>query len=425
MLLGSKGALVSLRRRAARDGAAIAGELDPAIVRAEGWDQIARLAADELVILRATDAFSSLAELLTALAVLDQQGMAFESLEEPWLTLRGRAEPAKEGFDALTADLGSRAAHFLDLSIGRLEADQRSAMEQQRREGIQSEIGKVVAQLFVLGPYAVAVGIISQAVLNQALLNPGLLLERLRDLVSGSNAVTGAVTAAIPDALRGVVFSAIGSLLLLVVRGTSIGLRAELGGALFLGVVTLCVYGLTAGLGTGLVGALVALPGLVLAIVITFEFTHMLLRVTASTGAAELPTSAGRGAFASLRRLLAELGRRGHPTRSRAISIAFLAIPLIAVLINVGAAFTAGGWLFWPARISLFALAGWGAWACLATPGAVRIPLWSMLGWATLLLLLSAATTVTAVFAVVVVLLLAGSAVELVFGHSDPEPAPA
>ena len=97
--------------------------------------------------------------------------------------------------------------------------------------------------------------------------------------------------------------------------------------------------------------------------------------------------------------------------------VAFAAVPLFVVVASVGAAFTNGGWLFWPARIALFALAGWSAWACLATPGVVRIPLWSTLAWATVLLLLSAATAVTAVFAVVMVLLLAGSVLELVLRH--------
>jgi hypothetical protein len=80
-----------------------------------------------------------------------------------------------------------------------------------------------------------------------------------------------------------------------------------------------------------------------------------------------------------------------------------------------------GGWLFWPARVALFVLAGWSAWACLATPSAVRIPLWSTLGWAALLLLLSAATVVTAAFAVVIVLLLAAAVFELVFRHGDQQ----
>ena len=429
-LLGSRNALASLRHRVALDGREVVLEFDPGDAE-EGsggpMGAIAGLAAgdvgeiDELVVLRAADAFSSLEELLAALKVLDARGIGFESLEEPWLALRGTSAPPADGMGALTAALGSRAAHFLDLSIERLEADNRASVEQGRREAIQAEVGKVVAQLLVLAPYAVAVGIVSQAVLHAAILDPDLLLRRLRDLVSGSTAVSGAVTGAIPDALRGVFFSAISSLVLLVFRGTSIGLRAELGGALFMGLVTLSVYGLSAGFGTGIIGSLVALPGLVLAVVVTFEFTHMVLRITSSSETVEAAPATGRGIFARVRRLLGDLGRRAHPTRSRSVAAAFVAIPLLAVAVFLGAAATNptnGGWLFWPARIALFALAGWSAWACLATPGAVRIPLWSMLGWAALLLLLSAATAVTAGFAVVIVLLLAGTLFELVFRHA-------
>jgi len=382
---------------------------------------------DQLVVLSAADAFSSVAELLATFKVLDAAGIDFESLEEPWLTLRSPAEAQAGGIAGLTAALENRAAQFLDLSIERLEADNRAGAEQRRRAAIQADVGKVVAQLFVLGPYAVAVGVVSQAVLNAALLDPELLLRRLRDLVSGSNAVSGAVTGAIPDVLRGVVFSAVSSLVLLVFRGTSIGLRAELGGVLFMGVVTLAVYGLSAGFGTGMIGSLVALPGLVLAVVVTFEFTHMVLRITASPGGpAVAPPAAGTGYFARLRRRLGDFGRSIDPAGKPALAAAFVAIPVLTVLLFLGAAATNaenGGWLFWPARISLYALALWSAWACLTTPNAVRIPLWSMLGWAALLLLLSAATVVTAVFAVVVVLLLAASVFELVFRHTADETA--
>lgn len=431
-LLGSRKALASLRRRVARDGREVVLELDAGAAEngsGGGLGPIAALAAggaggiDGLVVLRAADAFSSVDGLLAALQVLDAHDIGFESLEEPWLALRGSAGPPVGRIDGLTAALEGRATHFLDLSIERLEEDNRASAEQRRRQAIQAEVGRVIAQLLVLGPYAVAVGIVSQAVLNAALLDPDLLVSRLRDLVSGSTAVSGAVTGAIPDALRGVVFSALSSLVLLVFRGTSIGLRAELGGVLFMGLITLSVFGLTAGFGTGIIGSLVALPGLVLAMVLTFEFTHMVLRITSSPAAIPPPADTGRGIFARLRRLLGDVDRRAQPTGSAGVAAAFVAIPLLVVLVSVGAAFTHGGWLFWPARIALFALAGWSAWACLATPGEVRIPLWSMLGWTALMLLLSAATEVTALFAIVIVLLLAGSVFELVFRHAGEEAA--
>jgi hypothetical protein len=433
-LLGGGEALVSLRKQMATDGHQVVLELDPETVEGGSHNVLGSLtevaagkgqAIDELVVLRTADAFSSLPAMLATLKILDLWGIGFVSLEEPWLAHPGSAAAPRDGLGGLSPALESRAAEFLDLSIERLKADNRASDEQRRKATTQTEVGKVVAQLLVLGPYAVAVGIVSQAVLNAALLDPDLLLRRLRDLVSGTNAVSGAVTGAIPDALRGIVFSAISSLVLLVFRGTSTGLRAELGGALFMGLVTLSVYGLAAGFGTGIIGSLVALPGIVLAVVLTFEFSHMVLRITASTEPGAIPPAVGRGFFVRLRRMLAEFGRKANPAAGPARAAAFVAIPLVGVLLSVGAAFTQGGLLFWPARISLYALALWSAWACLATPSAVRIPLWSMLGWATLLLLLSAATTVTAVFAVVIVLLLAGSVFELIFRHAGEETATA
>ena len=410
-----------MRQRVAQSGRDVVMELEPAAGNgAAGLGKLASgegAAIDELVVVRVADAFSSMEQLLAALKTLAELGIDFDSLDEPWLARRSSAQPGPNGLDALPADLGRRAAQFLDLSIERMEGERRAAADQRRRAAIQSEVGGVLAQLLLLAPYAAAVAIVSQAVLNAALLDPDLLVRRLRDLVSGSTALSGAVNRAIPDALRGVVFSTISSLLLLAFRGTSIGLRAELGGTLFMGLVTLSVYGLSAGFGTGLVGALVAIPGLALAAVLIHEFTHMVLKVTAAAGA---PAAAPppRGALpGSPGRLLTSLEQWAHPTRSRALMVAFAAVPLFVVVASVGAAFTNGGWLFWPARIALFALAGWSAWACLATPGVVRIPLWSTLAWATVLLLLSAATAVTAVFAVVMVLLLAGSVLELVLRH--------
>lgn len=433
--MGSEKALVSLRNRTALDGREVVFELKLEVDDGNSDERpspITKLVAgsgpliNELVVLRVADSFSSVEELAAALKLLYAHGIGFESLEEPWLALRGSAAPSTAETGYLIKGLESRAAHFLDLSIERLEADNRASAERGRREAIQAEVGKVVAQLLVLGPYAVAVGIVSQAVLHDALLDPDLLLRRLQDLVTGSNAVNSAVRNAIPDALRGIVFSAISSLIVLVFRGTSVGLRAELGGILFMGVVTICVFGLTASFGTGIIGTLVALPGLVLAVVVTFEFTHVVLRITSSSGVEASP-AAGRDIVARVRWLLSDLSRRAHPTRSKGIAAAFVAVPLLAVLVILAAAATYtnnGSPLFWPARISLFALGGWSAWACLATPSAVRIPLWSMLGWAALLLLLSTATAVTAGFAVVIVLLLASSVFELVFRHAG-ESAPA
>ena len=414
-LLGSPDALAELHRRLSTGGREVVFELEPAGTGKGSAGPGGPLAAltdddgpriDELVVLRVADAFASVEELLAALKALDEGGIGFESLEEPWLGLRGPVAATRDGRGGLTSAL---------------EATE----EQRRRQAMQADVGKVVAQLLVLGPYAVAVGIVSQAVLNAALLDPELLVRRLRDLVSGSTAVTGAVTGAIPDAFRGIVISAISSLVLLVFRGTSIGLRAELGGVLFMGFVTLAVYGLSAGFGTGIVGSLIALPGLVLAVVITFEFTHMVLRITASpAGSALGPRPAGRGFFARAQSLLGDFGRRVDPATKPALAVAFVGIPVLAVLLFLAAAATNGdngGWLFWPARVSLYALAGWSAWACLVTPNAVRIPLWSTLGWAALLLLLSAATAVTAAFAVMVVLIVAGSVFELVFRHAGEE----
>jgi len=418
--------MTRLRRRVALDGrevvlelgasdAANSESLQAVLVAGDGG------AIDQLVVLRAVDAFASVEELSAALEVLDARGIGFESVEESWLALPGPGARTTGAIGGLPEALAGRAADFLDLSIERLEADNRASVEQQRRAAIQADVGKVVAQLLVLGPYAVAVGFVSQAVLNAALLDPDLLVRRLRDIVGGSTAVSGAVSGAIPDALRGIVFSALSSLVLLVFRGTSIGLRAELGGVLFMGLVTISIYGLSAGLGTGAIGSLVALPGLVLAAVVTVEFTHMVLRITSSPDRpAVAEPVAGRGFLARLRVLLADFGRSADPAAKPALAAVFVAVPVVAVLLFLAAAATNadnGGWLFWPARLSLYALALWSAWACLATPGAVRIPLWSMLGWAAILLLLSAATAVTAGFTVVIVLLLAGSVFELVFRH--------
>jgi hypothetical protein len=416
-LLGSRQGLEALRRSLAQ-GRDVVLELEP------GTNEIGALAAaaesiKELIVLRAADAFPSVESFVDALKRLGELGIAFESLEEPWLSQRASNQAAADELPEPSPALSRRAVHFLDLSIERLEADRQADADRGRRDEIRTEIGKVIAQLLILGPYAVVVAILSQSVLNAALLDPELLVRRLRDFVSGSNAVSGAVTNAIPDALRGVVFSAFGSLLLVIFRGTSIGLRADIGGAVFMGAVTVSVYGLTAGFGTGIAGALIAIPGLVLAAVLAYEFTHMVLRITAAARSTKDSSSAEGGRLNWPRRLLTSVGHWADPTRSVTATALFVGIPLAALLLTVGAAFTNGGVLFLPARAALFALVGWAFWACLVTPGAVRLPLWSTLAWAAVLLLLSAATTVTAIFATVIVLLLAGMVFELVFRHDN------
>lgn len=406
--MGSPAAIVELRERLAAGGCDIVEELEP------GQPGAATDVAEALVVLNAADAFPSLESFLGTLQGLGQRGMAFESMEEPWLNALGghTASATSSAQIALPHPFVARASRFLDLSIDRMEADLEAAADQARRREMQTEVGGLLGQLLFLVTYAVVVGAVSQAVLNAALLDPALLSRRLSDLLTGSSQLTGAVTNAIPDALRGIVFSTLSSLLLLLFRGTSLGLRAELGGVLFMGFVALAAYGLCAGFGTGVAGALIALPGLVLAGVLMHEFLQLVLRVTAP--AAGSRPARGTGLLSRARHLLDRLEEWAAPRRSQVSTAAFIGLPILILAVSVGAAFTNGGWLYWPARIGLFAAGAWSAWALLVTPAPVRIPLWSILAWATVLLLLSAATVVTAVFAAAIVVLLAVGVFEMV-----------
>jgi DNA invertase Pin-like site-specific DNA recombinase len=406
--------LAQLRDFARAQGWELAGEYldrgpDPP---GRGWERLLELASggphklDVVLVPGIAEAFHSVDQLGKVLRRLSELGASLVSYSEPWFgTAAWAAQSQPAG--AISHQLEGTLTRYLEKRLRAAEREEEQYAKGRRRAEIQSEVGQMVTYLLLLAGYALLLGIASRPLLIEALLNPGDLARRLAD---SSNALAS-VTNAVPEALRGLVLSAVGALGLFVFRAASFNIRADIGGVLFIGVVVLALGGLSAAASAGLVGALAALPGFAASGVLVYEFAEMLRRLERSGSYRRShPKAAPR------RRLLSRLdsalsGTRTllDPIRSRVAGIIFVAFPILAVLTVAAAVLAHGGPLFWPARSALVGLAGWSIWACYFTPSAIRIPLWSMVVWAGLFLALVAFGWVSAIFAVAVVILLIGN----------------
>jgi hypothetical protein len=196
-----------------------------------------------------------------------------------------------------------------------------------------------------------------------------------------------AFLAAVPDPVRVIVLPLLSSTALLAFRATTISARSNLGGALFGGLVMLALLGLAATAAAPPWGTLVAAPGFIAAGVILYEFCDTVIRVRALSGPSPDEPQAGIGGPPSLVRLFRAAGRyaeRLHPARSQWPWLVFLLVPPLATLILVTAVFayhSNASWFRPIGSVALLSLVGWAVWACVATPAAVRIPIWSGLGW--------------------------------------------
>lgn len=151
---------------------------------------------------------------------------------------------------------------------------------------------------------------------------------------------------------------------------------------------------------------MVALPGFVAAALVVNELLWSLRRLRID-GASP---AVGPAVLGRWRRL-------ADPTRRWWLSAVFLGLPW-ACLAAVAASFvTHGGPLYTPSRSGMLAYVCWCLWACFATPGAVRIPLWSAVPWAALLFTQLADDPVAEVFMVAVIALLFVSVVLVLWRH--------
>lgn len=296
-------------------------------------------------------------------------------------------------------------ARYLELRVQELEDQARQELVNNQRGKIRADVGRMVAWLLLLGGYAAVLGTASQSLLVGSLLNPQELAQKSNAVLNG----VGQATSAFPEPLRGLLLSGISTVVLLVLRTASYSIRADIGGALYVGVTVLALLAFSAAASAGSLSTLVAFPGLLAVGFLIYEFGVMLQRVRRSNVAGDTPESGAVSASrpaTQMQDVIGTLVAAMTPSRSRRVAVVFLAVPLLCLVIATASFFTEGGVLFLPTRLSYFAFALWCAWAFGVTPAEVRIPLWSMVAWAVLFINQLGDTAVTRVFAPAAVALL-------------------
>ena len=305
-------------------------------------------------------------------------------------------------------------ARYLELRVQELEDQARQELANNQRGKIRADVGRMVAWLLLLGGYAAVLGTASQSLLVGSLLNPQELAQKSNAVLSG----VGQATSAFPEPLRGLLLSGISTVVLLVLRTASYSIRADIGGAIYVGVTVLALLAFSAAASAGPMSTLVAFPGLLAVGFLIYEFSVMLQRVRSSDVTGDTARGGAVSAarpFAPVQDVIGTLVGAITPGRSRRLVLVFLGVPLLCLFIAAASFVTNGGMLFWPTFISYVAFVLWCAWAFGVTPAEVRFPLWSIVGWAALFLTQLGDTAVTRVFApaAVAVLLLNVAAVTL------------
>lgn len=298
------------------------------------------------------------------------------------------------------ADLERTLQRYLDLQIAQLERAAAAEVEARRQGQVRAAVGQLVTRLVLVAGYALVLGLASRGRVLSALLDPGQLVQNA-ELARSS---TEQAIEFVPDALRGLAISAVSALALLVLRGASFSVRADIGGALFVGVAIVSLVGLSAAAYSGVLGLLFAVPGYLAAALVVQELLRTLRRMRA----ADIP--------GTLSRRLARL----DPTRRPWLTAAFLGIPAACVAVIAASFVTGGGPLYWPSRSARYGFGAWCLWACAATPGAVRIPLWAAVPWSFLFALQLAADPVSFVFVVAAVGLLIANVLLVLWDRALP-----
>ncbi len=321
-----------------------------------------------------------------------------------WTRL-SRLRAAFKGSSELSPQLERTLMRYLELRIQELESSEVERKESGERGELTAAIGQMLTRVSVLAVYALAIATAFQSVLIAALLNPQEVASRVKAAVSSLTIINS-----IPPAFQGTVVAALGALALLAFRSTPLGVRANIVGPLFMGVIALSILSLSAAAAAGAVGMLAALPGFVAAVVIVYEFGLVLERtLQGQPDRAPAARTVDSRFTRQAAMVLNWLGSRVRVTESRAALFVFLGVPAVIIAVVVAAVLTNGGPLYWPSWIAQRAFPVWCVWAFAVTPKVVRIPLWSLLIWAALFLTLFFGTAVANIYALAILTTLLGN----------------
>lgn len=305
---------------------------------------------------------------------------------------------------------------YLTTRIQAFEREERSRAEQELKTAadaaVRTEVGRMITRLILLAGYSLLLGELSTPQLLATLVNPA----ELGRLVQLAATRLDALIRLVPDALRSSVIGGAGALVALSFNSVSFQARFEVGGTLLVGVVVMSILGFASAASTGLIGTLAFLVGILGSLYIVLEFFQVLRQLDIGAGpvgvlhadSSVFSRIAGRLLEDSRVDAVRSVGRALRPERSRVATLAFLAVPPVALAAMLAVTIADQGgppgpvlyWVFWS---GLMALLAWSLWACAATPSRVRIPLWSMVGWSTFVILLVYFTPVSAIFALAMV----------------------
>jgi hypothetical protein len=307
-------------------------------------------------------------------------------------------------------DLEPLLRQYLELQVRELQDRAEAARAARHRDEIRAEVGRMVLFLVLLAAYSLVLGTASRVLVISTLVDPDAIAHAVQTVATGGSEAI----AAVPDALQGVLISAITAVALLMFHGTSTSLRSDLGGLLFVGAAILSLIGISAAAFTGIFGLLVALPGFVAVALMVGQLCWMLVRLHGEPAGARPHENGSPARWSS--RQPALWSRRLSPAGRPPVIVAFVALPALCILAVTGGVLANGGLLYTPAFASRFVALAWCLWAIVVTPAAARIPLWASLGWGWLIATLLSAYPVSFLFALAVAVLVYADALWLVLG---------
>src|SRR5262249_3145617 len=142
--------------------------------------------------------------------------------------------------------------------ITALDREQAQVTERERAKERRRRLGGVVGALVMLLGYSSVLAVITRPILVASLFDSRSLGE---NLMRGWT-ISLIIANGLPDLFRGLVLAGLGSLSALVIGGLSPRLQWDVGGGLLMGGAALGLLGFATAASTGLLGVLVAGPGL-------------------------------------------------------------------------------------------------------------------------------------------------------------------
>jgi hypothetical protein len=277
----------------------------------------------------------------------------------------------------LAPNLDARLRNLLDLQIEVLTAQRQAALKEERRTRVRRPVGQLLTLTLILLGFALAAAAASSPSLIGAVIHG----DQLVGAVTAGTLQSVDALSRIPDPVRAAALTLLWPGVTFIARTSPLRLRTTLGGIAFAALVNVVVLALAAAIGTWFLGTLTAAIGLALLVFVIYEFCALVVAVESQPSDQAQVDTVRTGAAEWLDSMVDRIDRffvRIHPSRWRLGGLAFVGLPLVSVTAELAA-------VVWPpVRIGFPAAAvflAWVAWGIGATRPALRVPIWSVLGW--------------------------------------------